>query len=220
MRLMKKLRSNGGYALVYVVVAMTLLLAIVGGLGLTAVRNLRTQQSAVSLLQSRYEAAGEVEKVFTKIWNNTEVTYDPSAAETPSAVSLLAAGEGAADDEKAAINEFVEKIKGCGDSGMVSVTSYEYDDSVLVTVTATVSGATVKADLLVKYAVKKEEKPNPDSTEPETPPTVPDTTEGAESDPPEEGGEPTEPAKEYTYTVSVTSVSYQSYSVEYTEAGA
>ena len=67
MKIRKKLRSNGGYALVYAVVAMTLMLAVVAGLTLTSVRGLRTQQAAVESLQKRYEAAGEMEATFANI---------------------------------------------------------------------------------------------------------------------------------------------------------
>ena len=63
----KKILSNGGYALAYVLVVMTVILAIAGGLSVSSVSNVKTQETAVSRMKARYEAAGEVEKIFTKI---------------------------------------------------------------------------------------------------------------------------------------------------------
>lgn len=162
MKIRKKLRSNGGYALVYAVVAMTLMLAVVAGLTLTSVRGLRTQQAAVESLQKRYEAAGEMEEIFAEI---AKCTFTSTVSK----------------------DEAMSGFKGKFDT--ISGTFSNFNDVTAesrftVTVSSTTDdGAKVEATLLVNY--KGTEKD--------------DNTTG-----------------EKNYTVSVTSVSYKSYS--YTEA--
>lgn len=161
MKIRKKLRSNGGYALVYAVVAMTLMLAVVAGLTLTSVRGLRTQQAAVESLQKRYTAAGEMEKIFAKIATATDLK----------SISINATSK------DTAVESFIQKVKDV-DNVIISsvVKDSNKEDSLIVEVVT--SG--VSATLSLTYNVTENTSPNE------------------------------------TYTFSVTSVSYESYS--YTEA--
>ena len=157
---MKKLRSNGGYALVYVVVAMTLMLAIVGGVTVTASRNLRTQQSAVSMMEERYKAAGEVEAIFAKIvkpepYKSEENTFKPDVMLEDIFTGL----------------------------GLTSITTRD-DNSFTAKIEKNIGNTTVTADILVRYTVTRE-----------------DAGDGKNK-----------------YTVTVTSVSYEDYKVEYKES--
>ncbi len=174
MRLIKKLRSRGGYAMVYVVVAMTLMLAVVGGITATAARNLQTQQSAVSMMVDRYEAAGAVEAKFAEIAKietapieSTESEFDPESM-LPLVFENLNYIIYYGDDVN---RSFTAKIEGGSDN------------------------TTITAYILVRYTVT--------------------STGGTESTP---AADPPEDPK-YTYTVTVTSVEYQSYNVEYKGAG-
>lgn len=166
MKIRKKLRSNGGYALVYAVVAMTLMLAVVAGLTLTSVRGLRTQQAAVESLQKRYEAAGEMEEVFAKI---AKYTFTPTSNVNN---KIDAVSSFKTDFEK--LGNILEFQDPTDEKGSIIVKVSSSDE------------AKVTADLSVTYEVKEEDKGT--------------------------GGTPAQK----TYTFTVTSVSYQSYS--YTEA--
>ena len=75
---MKKLRSNSGYTLAPVMVIMVLVLALTGGAIANSVLNLQAQENAVKQMQEKYEAAGAIEKVYTKLKGitNLKVTTD------------------------------------------------------------------------------------------------------------------------------------------------
>ncbi len=64
---MKKLRSNSGYTLAPVMVIMVLVLALTGGAIANSVLNLQAQENAVKQMQGKYEAAGKIEEVYTKL---------------------------------------------------------------------------------------------------------------------------------------------------------
>ena len=180
MRLIRRLRSRGGYAMVYVVVAMTLMLAVVGGITATAARNLQTQQSAVSMMVDRYKAAGEVEAKFAWIANFSHKTDDPIPENDFNLIGIIMdsfSGFGEIDD----YNSDVEYNKEIGSFNVKVVESNE--------------NTAVTAVLSVHYSVMKE------ATGESTP----------AADLPED--------PKYTYTVTVTSVEYQSYNVEYKGAG-
>ena len=133
MKIRKKLRSNGGYALVYAVVAMTLMLAVVAGLTLTSVRGLRTQQAAVESLQKRYTAAGKMEEIFAKIakYNDESITEE---------------------DKDEAKKKFQEHFS----SEFVKSGDKLEDDSMKKIFTVTISLSGVDAVLLVRYDVAKD----------------------------------------------------------------
>ena len=174
MRLIKRLRSRGGYAMVYVVVAMTLMLAVVGGITATAARNLQTQQSAVSMMVDRYEAAGAVEKKFAEIAEfesgpipSTEFTLDKNIFNGLHLSNLSIS---------------------IGIIGVSGTFTGEYS--------VPKGNISITANFSARFSVEKE--PYSEST--------------PAADPPEE-------PQQYTYTVTVTSVEYQSYNVEYKGAG-
>ena len=64
---MKKLRSNSGYTLAPVMVIMVLVLALTGGAIANSVLNLQAQENAVKQMQGKYEAAGEIERIYTRL---------------------------------------------------------------------------------------------------------------------------------------------------------
>ncbi len=200
---MKRLSSRDGYALVYVVAVLTLIMLLAGGISLTATRNLKSQEAAVEQMRARYAAAGDVERVFAGI-GEFENTIKSSPNPEPS------------EEE---INEFVvKKMRELfGYSGTLNMEA----QTISFTVVRNVEGATVNADITAEYSVNMEAQTISF--------TVVVSVEGATVNaeiraeysvnsvetPPGEGETPPEGSAIYKHTFNIKRVRYASYNVDY-----
>ncbi|MCD8375053.1 MAG: hypothetical protein LUC20_08200 [Oscillospiraceae bacterium] len=67
----RKLKNNGGYVLIYVLVVFALLSALAGTVSGVALKNLRAQEVAISRMEHLYAAEGKIEELVAKAQSQT-----------------------------------------------------------------------------------------------------------------------------------------------------
>ena len=134
--MVKKLRSKDGYVLAYVVVVITILMAVAAGTALAATRNLSAQTEAVKQLEARYAAEGKLEELVGEIWkeDGMKSTSESDALEAYRTHVILNAKT---SDEK----------------GKVENDPQVNDNSITATLTASDEGATITAEVKINCDV-------------------------------------------------------------------
>lgn len=136
---MKSLRKEkGGYALLYVLVIVMVLVAISMMICTVALRNLQSQQAAVERMANKYAAQGEIEKIKAEI------------------EKLSLSGTG---DRSAAISAYKEKLNEFREENAIKVDIpadflSDADDSITISVKS--GTTTVTAELNVNLTITTE----------------------------------------------------------------
>ena len=122
---MKHLKKDtGGYALLYVLVIVMVLVAISMMICTVALRNLQSQQAAVERMANKYAAQGEIEKIKAIIEEGISGEYDNPAKEYLEAIAERMTTEitfsPTSDDVTAREPKIVASIKSAEDDVLVS----------------------------------------------------------------------------------------------------
>lgn len=200
-------KRNGGYALPYVLVVMTILSLVSVSIMSNVLTGLQTQKRSTERMQNRYAAEGEIEKVFAQLHTlkGKEIQATVDSTNQSLGGSGTDAQEAKSRIQKAFDNEVMSFLK--SDAKNVEFGKSTYDSGIYTCeLTSENEGATISCilNLTVTVEEKKDSGEAKDSTESEDSSGLPESSEPAN-----------ENEVTYTYTVNSLEITYSSYVITY-----
>ena len=116
-------KEQGGYALLSVMLVVSVVCAVVMLISASAVKNYQAQQDSVAQMQAKYAAMGEIEMVFAQIKGKTATGADAEEAKT----SLIDA-----------VDDIGDMIECSQEGGKVKATIETENDGVSIKVALTI----------------------------------------------------------------------------------
>ena len=191
------MKKDGGYVLIYVLVALTLLAVLVLTVNSAALSNLKAQQAAVEDMQARYQAEGLLERLEAGLRGLAHEETDSTEYENRDTAET----EGLA----AAKDDFAARFRALCDGLRITATGNSWetppDGAAYYPYTAEVTGRAEQMEAAAELEIRVE--------------IVVETQSHTEpvEEPPPEGGEEQETRTYYTYSYgfSVADVLYRAY---------